>query len=609
LTIVHSITQDHALPDSLAQTIIAKAEGNPFFLEELTRAVIEPGALQAETTVPERIQGVLMARMDRLPEEPKRLLQTASVLGREFSPTLLEAMWEGAGALGPLLSALTRVEFLYERPGAAEPTYVFKHALTQDVAYASLLTQRRQTLHEAAGQALEALYADRLADVHNQLAYHYARTANAAKAVAYLTLVAEKAAQGYAHAEAVASLQEALHHAERLPAEERDYRVLDLVVRQGEPLFLLGRRQELIDLFLGQQERLERLQEPLLAGLYSFWLGFAYSFLGKRELATQSFHRALAEGTRGGDVITMGKAHCGLQNEMMFAGPLPHSIAHGHQAASLLEATDERRWLGVSLYTQGIVSNMTGDFQQALEVATRVHAIGETIGDRRLLANAVTTLGWSYTEQGAWEAGIEALQHASAISPDAFVTALILGNLGYAYMVKGDLAQAIPILEQAVQQADQYRSRQVQSMFRTCLGEAYHVDDQNEKAGSVASQGLALAEAIKFPWGIGRAQRILGRIALTSGNHAEAASYLQNALETLASIHACFEQARTHLDLASLAHTQGNQDTTTTHLSTAFAWFKKLQVPKWMERTEQLAQEYGVTLTEVALEELTEEPS
>jgi hypothetical protein len=85
--------------------------------------------------------------------------------------------------------------------------------------------------------------------------------------------------------------------------------------------------------------------------------------------------------------------------------------------------------------------------------------------------------------------------------------------------------------------------------------------------------------------------------------------HLQEALATFSSIQSRYDLTRTHLDLALLAHTQDNQDTTTTHLSTAYAWFKKLQVPKWVERTEQLAREYGVTLTEVELKELTEEPS
>jgi class 3 adenylate cyclase len=174
LAVVRSIAPPDQLPDHLAQLILAKAEGNPFFLEELTRAVLEHGELQVDLTVPETIQGVLMARIDRLPEVSKRLLQTASVLGREFALRLLEAMWEGSDALDSLLLELKRLEFLYERLGTAEPVYVFKHALTQEVAYESLLTTRRQALHATAGAALERLYAARLEDVYDRLAYHYA---------------------------------------------------------------------------------------------------------------------------------------------------------------------------------------------------------------------------------------------------------------------------------------------------------------------------------------------------------------------------------------------------------------------------------------------------
>src|SRR5262249_57187966 len=114
VTVVHSTRQQQALSQHLEQVIIEKAQGNPFFLEELTRAVIEHGDLQTDIVVPDTIQGVLSARLDRLPEAHKRLLQTASVLGREFAPRLLEAMWDGTGPLEPLLAELKRLEFLYE---------------------------------------------------------------------------------------------------------------------------------------------------------------------------------------------------------------------------------------------------------------------------------------------------------------------------------------------------------------------------------------------------------------------------------------------------------------------------------------------------------------
>lgn len=177
---------------------------------------------------------------------------------------------------------------------------------------------------------------------------------------------------------------------------------------------------------------------------------------------------------------------------------------------------------------------------------------------------------------------------------------------GHVYLEKGDIPKAIDTLEQAVEQAIQYRSRQVQSWFKTFLSEAYCADGQIEKAYDVARQALELAEDIKHPYGIGLAKRALGHITYASDNLAEAAASLREALTIFDAIQAQYYLARTHLDLTSLAHTQGNHDTATIHISAAYTWFKKLQVPKWVEKTEQLAQEYGVTLKEVELEELME---
>lgn len=169
--------------DHLTQMILTKAEGNPFVLEELTQAILESGDLQTEFTVPNTIQGVLMARIDRLPEPSKQRLQTASVLGRELTLDLLRVIWEGGGPCEPLLQEHKRLEFLYERMDAEGLFYTFKHALTQEVAYACLLTTHRQALHEATAAALERLYEARLGDVNDRLAYHYFCAKNAAKAV------------------------------------------------------------------------------------------------------------------------------------------------------------------------------------------------------------------------------------------------------------------------------------------------------------------------------------------------------------------------------------------------------------------------------------------
>jgi hypothetical protein len=141
------------------------------------------------------------------------------------------------------------------------------------------------------------------------------------------------------------------------------------------------------------------------------------------------------------------------------------------------------------------------------------------------------------------------------------------------------------------------------------LGEAWLLTGDTDKASTLARQGIEIVRNAKYRYGVGWAQRLLSRIAYSRGNLIGAMPNLQESLATFSSIQSRYDLARTHLDLASLAHTQNDQDAVTTHLSTASAWFKALQVPKWVERTEHLAREYGVTLTEVALEEVTEDSS
>src|SRR5262245_39746143 len=601
LTVVHAVLQ-RVLPDPLAQVILDKAEGNPFFLEELTRAVVEHGDLRPLPAVPDTIQGVLAARIDRLPEEPKRLLQTASVLGREFSLRLLGALWDTPDVLEAYLGDLKRLEFLYERTEAAEPVYIFKHVLTQEVAYDSLLTSRRQALHAAAGQALESLYAERLEEVYDRLAYHYAKTAESAKAIEYLTRFAEKAARGYAHAEAVTALQEALVHAGARQAAtslrvEQDRLIIDLVLRFAHSLYFLGRFQETLDLLLQQQARLERLQDPALTGPYYFWLSHTYSHMGDQERAVQNAQHAIAEAARCGDDATVGKAHYVLAREGYWSGQYLHGLEHGQQAVSLLQLTQAEWWLGQAHWAVGLNYYFMGEFAQSLAATDWTDAIGETLGDPRLQSYAAWTTGWIEATRGEWQAGLAACQHSLERAPDPLNTGVTLGFMGCAYLEKGDSLEAIAALEQAVQYMHRFRFRQLQGRFTTWLGEAYLLSGQIDKARDLVFQGLETTRDVKFWDGVGWAQRALGRIAKASGSLVEAESHLREALQTFVSIQARFEVGRTHLDLAALTHTTGNREATTAHLTEAHTLFTALQVPRYVARTEQRARELGVSLS------------
>src|SRR5262249_7041114 len=184
--------------------------------------VNDAGPAASGFTVPDTVHGVLTARIDRLAEAPKRVLQTASVLGREFPGHLLEAVWDG-GALGPQIQALVRQEFLYERSGTEEPIYVFKHALTHDVAEATILPSRRRELNALAARALIGLYPDRRAELAPRLAHHYLPAEAWALACEHATRAAEAASAVWANREAVARYDQALAAHERggLPVTSR----------------------------------------------------------------------------------------------------------------------------------------------------------------------------------------------------------------------------------------------------------------------------------------------------------------------------------------------------------------------------------------------------
>ncbi len=165
-------------------------------------------------------------------------------------------------------------------------------------------------------------------------------------------------------------------------------------------------------------------------------------------------------------------------------------------------------------------------------------------------------------------------------------------------MEKGYLAKAIPVLEHAVQQADQLRSRQFREWFRTLLGEAYLSNGQIKEARNLALKALERSTELKVLLGIGLSKRAVGQIAQAQDDLAEAETHLIEALQTFASTGARFELGRTHLDLAALAHAEGNREARATHLKEAHDLFTALRVPKYVERAEQLSRQFGGSLSQ-----------
>ncbi len=332
----------------LRQFILEKTEGNPFFMEEIVQALVEQGVLAVgahsgapvltDIHIPTTVQAVLASRIDRLPPEQKDLLQTLAVIGKEFSLSLLkQVVDQSEDTLQQLLSHLQAVEFIYEQPAFPEPEYTFKHALTQEVAYNSLLIERRRGLHERAARAIEELFHFRLDDHYSELAQHYSRSGNTQKAVDYLQLAGQQAVQRSANAEAVNHLTAALDLVQTLPDTperaqqelmlqitlgpalmaskgyaapevERAYtRARELCLQGGEPsqifpvlrgllAFYLNRGELQTARELGEQlfTLAQRQQDPALLTEAHYALGLAFFFLGEMVLVREHTEQSIA---------------------------------------------------------------------------------------------------------------------------------------------------------------------------------------------------------------------------------------------------------------------------------------------------------------------------
>ncbi|MGH7924868.1 MAG: AAA family ATPase [Candidatus Binatus sp.] len=241
-----AILGDAAALDPLKATIIERTEGNPFFIEEMVQVLFDQGVLArngavslakpiASIEIPSTVKGILAARIDKLAPVDKDLLQSLAVIGKEFPIGLVRrVVGRPDDELAPILSNLQIAEFIYEQPAFPENEYTFKHALTQEVAYGSVLMERRKQIHERTAAALEAMYAATLDDHLADLAHHYGRSGNALKAVEYLTRAAEQASIRSAYNDAIRYAREALVRIGEMPeSRERDQRELKIQMMLG----------------------------------------------------------------------------------------------------------------------------------------------------------------------------------------------------------------------------------------------------------------------------------------------------------------------------------------------------------------------------------------
>ncbi|MBI3795820.1 MAG: AAA family ATPase [Deltaproteobacteria bacterium] len=333
-TLLTALLGSEAAWEPLKREILDKTEGNPFFIEEIVQALREQHLLdggissQAPPPTPLRlpatVRTVLASRIDRLSPEAKELLQTLAVMGKEFSFTLVNRVVPHAeDTLQHLLSQLQTAEFIYEQPAFPEVEYVFKHALTQEVAYNSLLLERRKVMHEQMAQTIEKVFGSHLDDHYNELSYHYSRSGNTQKAIEYLQLAGHQAVQRSANAVAINHLSTALALLRTLPdSDERTRRELVLQIALGVPLQAVKgfSAPEVEQVYLRAHTLSQQLGGtpdlfPALRGLWQFYLA-----RGAIQVARELAEQLITIAQRSQDSALQLEAHHALGATLAFLG-------------------------------------------------------------------------------------------------------------------------------------------------------------------------------------------------------------------------------------------------------------------------------------------------
>ena len=521
---------DKDVGEAEVNQVLEKAEGNPLFLEELARSLREGSG---EASIPDTVQGVLMARIDRLPEVHKHLLQTASVLGRELSMDVLERIWDRQEPLDALLTDLKRWELLYEAGTASGTAYFFQHAMTQDVASHSLLQRRRQDLHAQVGEAIEELNADRLPEVYNRLVYHFLRANKPTKTVHYVRLFADAAAAAFAHAEAAQALRDSFEHAEMLPGDNRDREVVELALRLADSLLPLAALPETLELLERYKDRASALSDDRIEARYAFWTAHTHTYLGNQEPAAEFAHRSIEASKRSADEDIEGKACYVLGREGFWAGRFKEGVDYSRRAVVLLERSGEPWWQGQAHWVAGWNQYASGQFKEAFESVGRAYAMGQALADPRL--DPSWSAGYYYATLGEFAKGIEACQRGVDDAKDPLNRSVALGFLGHAQMAAGQLDDALSSLEEAIAALEGTGMQQILGWVYVFLGEARLKKGDIEAAADAGNKALETTDGAKFLYGKGLALRLRGQIAAARGD--------STAIEELEAALSLFEQA------------------------------------------------------------------
>jgi len=615
--LVQSILEEGEVVPELRELILNRAAGNPLFMEEFTHTLLENGSIRrknheyvltrkaTEIQVPDTIQGIIAARMDRLEENLKRTMQVASVIGRDFAYRILQTITGMREELKSYLINLQGLEFIYEKSLFPELEYIFKHALTQEVAYNSLLLKRRKDIHERIGKAIEELYADRLEEFYEMLAYHYSRSDNQEKAYQYLRLSSIKTGARNSIIESLRFGKEVIAVLNQMPqTDENKRKSIEMRLMLSGPLIATGQADDALPMM----EEGARLAEEVgddrsLADLYGT-LGLSTMNQGDPVRGAEYADKAFQAAERTGDVVLMATNCFELCQACVNMGAPARIVEVAPRVLDLLEKahlekrSDLGKYYNLNLYSTikalyGLSLGFLGDMERGVALCQENCRFADEVGNVYAVATAEIQCGGLLMTKGDGKGAIEHMEKCirSSEQGQMFIYLWLAPTiLGFAHYLLGEVETARAQFERHL---EIYRSTQYPifvsmtyyglSMICLDLGDI-------QTARGHTEESLRLAKQYGEKYQEGRSTVALGRVVgkADPSQGAKAEELIREGIKLLEELKIKPFQAEGHLYLGELYADTGQKEKALKALRKARRMFQQMGMDYWLLRTQGL---------------------
>lgn len=530
--VVRGLPEAESLSSSQLELVLERGEGNPFFLEELARAVVHGGGHE----VPGDVQDVIAARIDRLTEDAKDILRTASVIGREFELGLLGAVAGADGRLAPLLGRLTDLGFVEHAP-EADDRYAFVHALTQDVAYGSMLTGQRQALHASVADVLTERFQAAPEQACEEIARHLLLGTEAGRAIPYLEMANDKAMRSHAMEEAKGFFGEALRllEAEEPTTENATHR-MRLLVAEWPVYHFMHRHEEYAELIERYAPVADQVDVPAVRGPFLAQRGHRLWVFARYAEALPVLEEGLALCEQVGDIPNASHAQAMLQWLNVWTGNYEEADRHGYIVLQRMESFPTpilRTFTPVAL---SLSNDFRGRWDEAVAWADRAHEVGIEIGDDGMASFGSAWGSLAHLLRGDVEAALSVGQRSIEEAPTVYFRGWGQAFVAAAMCRTDQVHPGVEILEQVADFIRVSRHDSGYLVVAMLLAEGWLYAGEPERSRVLASELETWTARAGVPFVHAGSDVLLGEIALTGGGVDEATERFRGAAEQFGAI-------------------------------------------------------------------------